>query len=40
MRDGSYKNVEEKHVITMPSGEKKKITPKVISRDVTMRDKS
>ena len=24
----------------MPSGEKKKITPKVISKDVTMRDKS
>ena len=40
MKDGAPKTSEEKHVITMSSGEKKRIIPKVISKDVSMRDKS
>ena len=31
---------KDTHTITMPSGEKKRIVPKVISKDVNMRDKS
>ena len=31
---------KDTHTITMPSGEKKRIIPKVISKDVNMRDKS
>ena len=34
MRDAPPKNNDEKHVITMASGEKKKIVPKIISKDV------
>ena len=40
MRDGPPKKEEEEHVINMASGQKKKIVPKVISKDVTMRDRS
>ena len=38
--DSNSNHEEVKHTITMSSGEKKKIQPKVISKDVTMRDKS
>ena len=40
LRDAQPKENVEKNIITMSSGEKKKIQPKVISKDVTMRDKS
>ena len=40
MRDSLVNQEEVKHSITMASGEKKKIVPKVVSKDVKMRDKS
>ena len=39
-RDSQSNQEEAKHTITMASGEKKKIAAKVISKDVTMREKS
>ena len=40
MRDKEPKTSQDKYVINTPSGEKKKIFPKVVSKDETMRDKS
>ena len=40
VRDSHSNQEEVKHTITMASGEKKKIAAKVISKDVTMREKS
>ena len=40
LRDAQPKENVEKNIITMSSGDKKKIQPKIISKDVTMRDKS
>ena len=40
LRDAQPKENLEKNIITMSSGEKKKIQPKIVSKDVTMRDKS